>query len=101
MGPRGLIFPPIAWLLLLIARSAKTLYRNRQTYPAGFGRNLARLILLVPIIATLDAAAFIGSLNWRCETSWTDRIEMTDEYRRKQVLFIRITGCLSRWAKVR
>jgi hypothetical protein len=64
MGPRGLIFPPIAWLLLLIARAAKTLYQNRRTYPAGFGRNLARLALLVPILATLDAAAFIGSVNW-------------------------------------
>jgi len=40
------------------------LYQNRQTYPAGFGRNLARMVLLVPILATLDAAAFIGSLNW-------------------------------------
>jgi hypothetical protein len=40
------------------------LYQNRQTYPAGFGSNLARLVLLVPIIATLDAAAFIGSVNW-------------------------------------
>ena len=64
MGPRGLIFPPTAWLLLLIARATKTLYQNRRTYPAGFGRNLARLVVLVPIIATLDAAAFIGSLNW-------------------------------------
>ena len=64
MGPRGLIIPPVAWLLLLIARAAKTLYQNRQTYPAGFGPNLARLVLLVPIIATLDAAAFIGSVNW-------------------------------------
>ena len=45
-GPARLIFPPIAWLLLLIARAAKTLYQNRQTYPAGFGRNLARLALL-------------------------------------------------------
>jgi len=64
MGPRGLIFPPVAWLLLLIARAAKTLYQNRQTYPAGFGRNLARLVLLVPILAMLDAAALIGSVNW-------------------------------------
>lgn len=64
MGPRGLIFPPVAWLLLLIARAAKTLYQNRKTYPAGLGRNLARLVLLVPIIATIDAAAFIGSINW-------------------------------------
>jgi glycosyltransferase involved in cell wall biosynthesis len=64
LGLRGLIIPPVAWLLLLIARAAKTLYQNRKAYPAGLGRNLARLVLLVPIIATLDAAAFIGSINW-------------------------------------
>lgn len=72
MGPRGLIFPPVAWLLLLIARSAKTLYQNRKIYPAGLARNLARLVLLVPIIATLDAAALIGSINWllRDQLGW-------------------------------
>ena len=64
LGIRGLIVPPAVWLLLLIARATKTLYQNRKAYPAGFGRNLARLVLLVPIIATLDAAAFTGSVNW-------------------------------------
>ena len=64
MGLRGLIFPPVVWLLLLLARAAKTLYQNRKAYTAGLGRNLARLVLLVPIIATLDAAAVIGSVNW-------------------------------------
>ena len=64
LGRRGLIIPPVVWVLFLIARAAKTMYQNRKVYPAGFGRNLSRLVLLVPIIATLDAAAFIGSLNW-------------------------------------
>lgn len=64
LGLRGLIFPPAACLLLLLARAVKTLYQNRKVYPAGPGRNLARLVLLVPIIATLDAAAIIGSVNW-------------------------------------
>ena len=64
VGIRGLMIPPAVWLLFLIARGAKTLYQNRETYPAGFGRNLLRLVLLVPIIATLDAAALIGSVNW-------------------------------------
>jgi glycosyltransferase involved in cell wall biosynthesis len=64
LGPRGLMVPAAAWLLLLSARATKTLYQNRKVYPAGLGRNLARLVLLVPIIATLDAAAFIGSVNW-------------------------------------
>jgi glycosyltransferase involved in cell wall biosynthesis len=64
LGLRGLIFPPAVWLLLLIARSAKTLYQNRRAYPASLVRNLARLVWLVPIIVTLDAAAVIGSVNW-------------------------------------
>ena len=63
-GVPGLIVPPLVWLLFLFARGSKTLYQNRKTYPAGVGRNLLRLVLLVPIIATLDAAAFIGSINW-------------------------------------
>lgn len=64
LGLRGLIFPPVVWLLLLFARATRTLYRNRKAYPAGLARNLGRLVLLVPIIATLDAAAVIGSVNW-------------------------------------
>lgn len=64
LGRRGLIIPPVVWLLLLIARAAKTLYQNRKAYPAGLGRNLFRLVLLVPISATLDAAAVVGSVNW-------------------------------------
>jgi glycosyltransferase involved in cell wall biosynthesis len=63
-GLRSLIFPPILWLLLLSARATRSLYRNRKAYPAGYGRNFARLSLLVPIIAVLDAAAIIGSINW-------------------------------------
>jgi glycosyltransferase involved in cell wall biosynthesis len=64
VGIRGLFIPPVVWALFLSARAAKTLYQNRKTYPAGFGRNLLRLLLLTPIIATLDAAALLGSVNW-------------------------------------
>jgi len=64
LGIPGVIVPPALWLTFLIARAVKTIYRNRKQYPAGGTRNLARLIYVVPIIATLDAAAFIGSLNW-------------------------------------
>ncbi len=63
-GLRGLIFPPLLWLLLLVARSLKALFRNRGSYPAGYPRKVGWLVCLVPIIATLDAAAFIGSINW-------------------------------------
>lgn len=64
LGPRALFGPPILWLLFMIVRATKALRRNRKNYPASYARNLARLCLLIPIIATLDAAAFIGSINW-------------------------------------
>lgn len=64
-GWRSLVIvPPILWLLLLTTRGVKSLYRNRRGYPAGLGRNLARLSLLVPVLAVLDAAAFMGTINW-------------------------------------
>jgi len=63
-GPKALIIPPILWLLLLFARGVTALRRNRNTYPAGFARHLARLFLIVPIIAVLDAATFAGSISW-------------------------------------
>jgi glycosyltransferase involved in cell wall biosynthesis len=64
LGPRGLFGPPILWLLFMIARATAALYRNRKSYPASYARNFARLCLLAPIIATLDAGAFVGSINW-------------------------------------
>jgi glycosyltransferase involved in cell wall biosynthesis len=55
---------PGLWLLMLAARGLVAIRRNRAAYPATKGRNLLRLLVLMPIIATLDAAAFSGSLNW-------------------------------------
>ena len=64
LGLKWLIVPLLLWLALLIARAAMTLRQNRHSYPAGIFRNSLRLLLLVPIIAMLDVAAFIGSINW-------------------------------------
>jgi glycosyltransferase involved in cell wall biosynthesis len=64
LGPRGFLGPPILWFLLMVARAITALRRNRKSYPASYACNLVRLCLLVPIIATLDAAAFLGSINW-------------------------------------
>lgn len=64
LGVRGLLVPVVVWWVFLLARAIRTLYRNRMSYPASLARNIARLALLVPIIATLDAAAFLGSLDW-------------------------------------
>jgi glycosyltransferase involved in cell wall biosynthesis len=64
LGSRALFMPPVIWLVFLTARATRALRRNRKSYPAGPARNLRRLSLLVPIIATLDAAAFAGSISW-------------------------------------
>ena len=63
-GWRWLVVPLGGWIGLLLARAARALGKNRRVYPAGPGRNLRRLLMLVPIIATLDLAAFVGSINW-------------------------------------
>ena len=64
LGVKWLILPPLLWLTLLVARAARALKQNRQSYPAGMFRNSLRLLLIVPIIATLDAAAFAGTISW-------------------------------------
>jgi hypothetical protein len=49
---------------MMIARAVTALRRNRHNYPAGRARNIARTCLLVPILAAIDAAAFVGSIDW-------------------------------------
>jgi glycosyltransferase involved in cell wall biosynthesis len=69
---RGLLGPPVLWLLFLSMRALKALAANRKAYPAGIFRNLSRFLLIVPILAVLDAATFAGSLNWlfRYKLGW-------------------------------
>jgi glycosyltransferase involved in cell wall biosynthesis len=64
LGVKWLIVPLLLWLGLLFARAARALKQNRHAYPAGIFRQSLRLLLIVPIIATLDAAAFAGTLRW-------------------------------------
>jgi glycosyltransferase involved in cell wall biosynthesis len=64
LGWKWLIVPLLLWLALMIARVARALRQNRHSYPAGLFRNSLRLLLIVPIIATLDAAAFTGTMSW-------------------------------------
>jgi GT2 family glycosyltransferase len=64
LGWKWLIVPLLLWLALLIARAARALRQNRHSYRAGIFSNSLRLLLIVPIIATLDAAAFAGSMRW-------------------------------------
>jgi glycosyltransferase involved in cell wall biosynthesis len=53
-----------AWLLMLAARAAVSIRRNRACYPASFMQNLARGATVMSLLAVLDAAAIIGSLQW-------------------------------------
>jgi len=63
-GSAWLLAVGVFWLTLLLARSVISLWRNRFTYQAPAARILGRILLLMPIIGCLDAATFIGSLDW-------------------------------------
>ena len=60
----GVALPVVAWLLLLLLRSIVAIHRNRQCYPAGPSRNLARLVLVAIILGVIDIAAIVGTLQW-------------------------------------
>lgn len=53
-----------AWLLLLVARSAVSIRRNRSCYPASLLHNLLRGVMVMSLLAVLDAAAILGSIQW-------------------------------------
>ena len=57
-------FPVAAWLLMLAARAAVAIRRNRVCYPASFLQNVAREAMVMSLLAVLDAAAIIGSVQW-------------------------------------
>ena len=63
-GWRWLLVTLLLWILMLVARSVVAIIRNARCYPAGIARNLRRLLTLVPLLATLDLAAFVGSTQW-------------------------------------
>ena len=62
--PAWIWFPIAAWLLMLVARAAVSIRRNRNCYPASFLRNVARAAMVMSLLAVLDAAAIIGSIQW-------------------------------------
>ncbi len=78
LGARWLLLMPVVWLLMLIARGLVAIWRNRNCYPAGIGRNVFRLGILVPLITVLDAAALIGSLQWFLKDKFDATIGVTD-----------------------
>ncbi len=56
--------PIVCWLGMLAARSAVAIRRNRSCYPASFAYNLKRAVLVMSLVAVLDLAAIIGSIQW-------------------------------------
>lgn len=60
----GFAFVVGLWMLMVLGRSLVAIRRNSECYPAAFGRNLARLTLLLPIVAVIDMAAIVGTLQW-------------------------------------
>lgn len=63
-GSKWLLVSLLLWLTMLAARAAVRIRRNRNCYPGGFFENVTRMLILIPLIATLDAATFIGTLQW-------------------------------------
>ena len=62
--PRWIWFVIGAWLLMLAARAAVSIRRNRVCYPASLLENVARGVMVTLLLAVLDAAAIIGSIQW-------------------------------------
>jgi glycosyltransferase involved in cell wall biosynthesis len=64
VGYRWLLVTAMLWLLMLSARAVVSIRRNRTAYPGTFSRNARRVTVLIPLIAVLDTAAIVGSLQW-------------------------------------
>lgn len=62
--PSWVWFPIGAWLLMLLARAVVSIRRNRVCYPASFLQNVMRAAMVMSLLAVLDAAAIIGSIQW-------------------------------------
>lgn len=58
------LLPVAAWLLMLAARAAVSIKRNRHCYPATLFHNVLRGSLIMSLLAVLDVAAIIGSVQW-------------------------------------
>jgi glycosyltransferase involved in cell wall biosynthesis len=64
LGYGWLIVTLVLWFLMLTARALISIWRNRHCCPAGPVRNLLRLVVLIPLIAILDLATFVGSIQF-------------------------------------
>jgi glycosyltransferase involved in cell wall biosynthesis len=64
LGPQWLIVTLVLSLLFLALRALRSLWRNRKCYPANLRRQALRMLFLIPLLAVIDAATVIGTLNW-------------------------------------
>jgi glycosyltransferase involved in cell wall biosynthesis len=64
IDPRLFWVPFALWVLMLVARSIVSIWRNRNCYPGSFLRNVRRGLMVIAILAVLDAAAIIGWVQW-------------------------------------
>jgi glycosyltransferase involved in cell wall biosynthesis len=63
-GVGWLLITLLLWIAMLAARAAVAIWRNRVCYPGGIFEDAVRLLVLIPLIAMLDAATVIGTLQW-------------------------------------
>jgi glycosyltransferase involved in cell wall biosynthesis len=63
-GAGWLIVTLALWLTMLGARAAVAIWRNRACYPGSVFENALRMLVLIPLIAMLDAATIVGTLQW-------------------------------------
>lgn len=64
VDPRWVWLPVGAWLLMLTARAVVSIRRNRHCYPASLFQNLVRASMIMSLLAVLDVAAIIGTVQW-------------------------------------
>lgn len=64
LEPAWVWIPIGVWLFMLVVRAIVSIRRNRICYPASFLRNVMRAAMVMSLLAVLDAAAIIGSIQW-------------------------------------
>ncbi len=70
-----LAIPLGLWLLMMAARAAVAIHRNKHSFPAGPTRNLLRLLVLIPILLVLDLGSLVGTIQWLL----TDKLRLRSE----------------------
>jgi glycosyltransferase involved in cell wall biosynthesis len=60
----GIVLAAGLLVLMLAIRAGAALWRNRNKFPASVGHTLARFVLLIPLLLTIDLATLTGALDW-------------------------------------